>query len=154
MASREIDLHGRTWAEAVEVFIDFYNNALRSPGGSGVRLTVVHGYGSSGVGGVLRTRFRAFLQRHEGRLEFTPGERADGNPGQTIVTPRKPLPVTEELLAEQVWEYCERPKTISKITGKFRRHGQPRVAEAVRLLEGQRRLRAEVRGKARVYQAV
>lgn len=138
----------------MEAFIDFYNGALRSPGGSGVKLTVVHGYGSTGVGGVLRTRFRAFLQRHASRLEFTPGEHVDGNPGQTIVTPLKPLPVIEELLAEQVWEYCERPKTMSKITGKFRRHGQPRVAEAVRLLEGQRRLRTEVKGKARVYQAV
>ena len=138
----------------MEAFIDFYNNALRSSGGSGVRLTVVHGYGSSGVGGVLRTRFRAFLQRHEARLEFTPGESVDGNPGQTVVAPFKPLPIAEELLAEQVWEYCERPKTMSKITGKFRRHGQPRVAEAVRLLETQRRLRTTVRGKARVYQAV
>ena len=153
MAFRELDLHGRTWSEAVEVFTDFYNGALRSSGG-GVKLTVVHGYGSSGVGGVLRTRFRAFLQRHEGRLEFVPGERVDGNPGQTIVTPRKQLPVAEELLAEQVWEYCERPKTMSKITGRFRRHGQLRVAEAVRLLEGQRRLRTAVKGKARVYQAV
>ena len=154
MASRELDLHGRTWPEAVEAFIDFYNGALRSSGSNGSKLTVVHGYGSSGVGGVLRTRFRAFLQRHEGRLEFTPGEQVDSNPGQTIVTPLKFLPVAGELLAEQVWEYCERPKTMSKITGKFRRYGQPRVAEAVRLLETQRRLRTTVKGKARVYQAV
>ena len=138
----------------MEAFIDFYNGALRSSGGGRVKLTVVHGYGSTGVGGVLRTRFRAFLQRHASRLEFTPGEQVDGNPGQTIITPLKPLPVIEELLAEQVWEYCERPKTMCKITGKFRRHGQPRVVEAVRLLEGQRRLRITVKGKARVYQAV
>ena len=154
MASHEIDLHGRTWSDALEEFLDFYNSAVQSAGGRAVVLSVIHGYGSTGAGGVLRTRFRAFLRRHETRLEFLPGENVDGNRGHTIITAKKPLPVTGELLAEQVWEYCERPRTISKITGKFRRHGDSKVTQAIRSLESQRRLRATVKGRTKVYEAV
>ena len=89
---RSLDLHGLTWAEAEASFIEFYNQAFREVGKDVARLDVVHGYGSSGIGGVLVTRLRRFLGRYESCLEFKAGERLDGNPGHTIVVPLKPLP--------------------------------------------------------------
>ena len=62
--ARTLDLHGLTWTEAQAAFIDFYNGAVRqASGNAGSRLDVVHGYGSTGTGGVLRTRLRGFLER-------------------------------------------------------------------------------------------
>ena len=155
MAPRELDLHGQTWSEALAAFVEFYNAAVQETGGHGAgSLDIVHGYGSTGPGGVLRTRLRAFLQRHEDRLEFMPGESIDGNQGHTIVVPMQPVPSTEDALAEQVWAYCERAKGRSKIIGKFRRHGEPRVIEAIRALEQQKRLRTVNKGRVKSYEAV
>ena len=144
----QIDLHGKTWAEALVEFIDCYNHAVAvaSGGESAGTLDVVHGYGSSGAGGVIRTRLRAFLDKYPECLEYQPGEEADGNQGHTLVTPLQRLPDTGGRLAEQVWEYCESPRVVSKITGKFRRYGDPQVQQVIRTLERQGRLR-EVKGR-------
>ena len=53
-----------------------------------------------------------------------------------------------------MWAYCERAKGRSKIIGKFRRHGEPRVIEAIRTLERQKRLRAVNKGRVKLYEAV
>ncbi|MDP6065601.1 MAG: hypothetical protein QGI49_12600 [SAR202 cluster bacterium] len=66
----------------------------------------------------------------------------------------EPLAGTEDLLAEQVWAYCERARSRSKIIGKFRRHREPRVISAIRTLERQQRLRAQVKGRFKLYEAV
>ena len=50
--SRSIDLHERTVAEAIREFVRFYNACVRN--GYRGRLEVIHGYGSSGSGGVIR----------------------------------------------------------------------------------------------------
>ena len=93
MGAFEIDLHGRTWLEAQEEFIAFYNHVLEGTGDTtGVQLSVIHGYGSTGEGGVLRKRLRGFLQRFADYLEFVPGEQLDGNPGHTVVAPLQQLP--------------------------------------------------------------
>ena len=150
----DLDVHGKTWAEALEEFVDAYNKAVQ-PGGNACRtLTVIHGYGSSGSGGILRTRFRRFLEKQGPRLEFTPGEKVSVNPGYTLVTPRFPLPGADAALSELVWDYCEQPKTMSKIVGQFRRYGTPRVQRAVKSLETQKRLRKAARAKNSVYEAV
>lgn len=149
MATRELDLHGHTWSEAKAEFIDFYNDALEQAGYvTGIQLTVIHGYGSTGEGGVLRKRLRGLLCRLEGRLEFTPGEEVDGNMGCTVVTPLKPIP-EDDLLTEEIWDYCKRPRVRSKITGRFRRHGHPKVVQAIRLLEKQGRL-TQLRRRGRI----
>ncbi len=148
-----IDLHGKTWADALPEFIELYNYTLRAHSG-GVELDVIHGYGSTGQGGVLRKRIRGYLQRQGERLQFKPGEEVDGNQGHTVVMPVQPLPETADLLAEQILEYCESARTASKITGRFRRYGDPLVLPAIRALERQGRLRADNRGKVKVYQAV
>ncbi len=142
MGTSEIDLHGRTWLEAQEEFIAFYNHVLEeSDGASGVQLSVIHGYGSTGEGGILRKRLRGFLERFADHLEFVPGEELDGNSGHTVVAPLQRLPDRDGLLADEIWSYCERPRSKSKVIGKFRRNGAPKVIQAVRSLEKQGRLR-------------
>ncbi len=153
----EIDLHELTWHEALPVFIAFYNDAIeQAAGGPAGRLDVIHGYGSSGAGGVLRKRLRNFLQEHaaQGRLEFTPGEHTDANPGHTLVLPIQPLPVMDELLAAEVLAYCVRPRTLSKISGKFRRHGEPAVKAVIASLVRRRRLRMVGKGSRKTYEAI
>ena len=147
-----LDLHGKTWAESLAELIATYNRVLASRSPAEL-LDIVHGYGSTGTGGSLRRRVRAFLAAQSQCLEFTPGEEADGNPGHTLVLPIQPLPEVIDLLAEQVLEYCETARTQSKITGKFRRHGDPSVIQAIRRLERQGRLRAVSRGRNKAYKA-
>ncbi len=150
----DLDVHGKTWAEALEEFVEAYNKAVQ-PGGHACRtLRVIHGYGSTGGPGVLRTRFRRFLENQGSRLEYTIGEKADGNPGYTTVRPVQPLPGADAALSELVWDYCEQPKTLSKIVGQFRRYGTPRVQRAVKSLESQKRLQKATRAKNSVYEAV
>ncbi len=148
-----IDLHGRTWPESLAELIAAYNRLLAA-GPPSELLEVVHGYGSTGTGGSLRRRIRSFLRAHSDRLEFQPGEEANGNPGHTIVLPIQPLPEVRDLLAEQVLEYCATARTRSKITGKFRRHGDPTVMQAIRSLEMQGRLRTVNKGRNKAYEAV
>ncbi len=159
MAAQTIDLHGKTWAEALTEFRDFYNTTVRSGGGGSslksVTLEAVHGYGSTGQGGRLRTSLRTYLERQNqaGILTFRTGEAVDGNPGHTFVTPLKPLPQAGEDLAESIWEHCARPQTERKIMNRFRRHGDPQVRQAIRELEFQRRLRSVIVGRERGYEA-
>jgi hypothetical protein len=154
MASFNLDLHGYKRTEALEEFISFYNQVFdNATNPAAVSLDVVHGYGSTGEGGVLLKRLRTFLETQGNCLEFTLGERADGNPGHTIVTPRKRLPGADAMLAEEVWDYCERPKSRSKILGQFRRHGDPQVLRAVRSLEKQGRLKKTSKGSLDLYGA-
>ncbi len=148
-----IDLHGKKWTEALAEFLDFYNRSATAGGGSTAKLDVVHGYGSTGSGGVIRTRLRAFLDKYPQCLEYQAGESVDGNQGHTIVKPLQRLPDTGGLLAERVWEYCENPRTVAKITGRFRRHGDPQVQQAIRTLQKQGRLRLVSKGRFKEYAA-
>ena len=149
-----LDLHGLTWAEAEASFIEFYNQALREVGKDVARLDVVHGYGSSGIGGVLVTRLRRFLGRYESCLEFKAGERGDGHPRHTMVVPLKPLPSLRDQLSQDIWDFCDRPRSKSKIIGKFRRHGEMVVLSTIKTLEKQKRLNPSNQGAHKLYQAV
>ena len=151
---RILDLHGLTWAEAETSFIELYNQTLRQAGKDAVGLDVVHGYGSTGTGGVLLTRLRGFLGRYESCLDFQTGEKVDGNPGHTIVVPLKPLPSLRDQLCQDIWVFCDRPRSQSKIIGKFRRHGETAVLSAIKTLEKQKRLRPSNQGAHKLYQAV
>ena len=159
MAMREpnlhtLDLHGLTWVEAEASFIEFYNQTLSRPGNAAIRLDIVHGYGSTGIGGVLVTRLRKFLNRYASRLEFHPGEKVDLNPGHTIVVPLKPLPPLKDQLSQEIWDFCARPRSQSKIIGKFRRHGEMVVLSTIKTLEKQKRLTPSNQGSHKIYQAV
>jgi DNA-nicking Smr family endonuclease len=91
MNGDEIDLHGMRVTEALARLAARCNERVRAGDSGPIR--VVHGYGSSGRGGDLRAAVREFLARHEGRVEFVPGEKYFNNPGVTIVYPKQPLPV-------------------------------------------------------------
>ena len=154
MGTYEIDLHGQTWRDALGDFMRLYGDVISEttvPANSAI--VVIHGYGSTGEGGTLRKRFRSFLARFEECLEFTPGEEVDGNQGCTIVRPLRGLPDSTELLSEDILDYCQTPKTRSKITGRFRRHGDTSVIEAIQSLERQGRLRRFHKKRYIMYEA-
>ena len=151
---RILDLHGLTWTEAEASFIEAYNQTLLQSANVSVGLDVVHGYGSTGTGGVLRARLRGFLGRYESCLDFQAGEKVDGNPGHTIVVPMKALPSLRDQLSQHIWDFCDKPRSQSKIIGKFRRHGQTTVLNTIKTLEKQKRLRSSNQGVHRLYQAV
>ncbi len=123
--SQSIDLHGCTVTEAMAKFVDFYNSSVRS----GYRgcIEVVHGYGSSGVGGKIQQELRRYLAKNSERLEiYVPGNL--GNPGITRVYPKKLLPASEKSdqasrAREAILNFCEMPKSreriFSKLTGRF-----------------------------------
>ena len=156
MPSTKLDLHGKTWAESLAEFRDFYNGAARNHPSGGVQLEVVHGYGSTGQGGRLQTSLRNYLERQSraGLLSYRTGEAVDGNPGHTLVTTLKPLPAAGDDLGDSIWEFCARPQTHSKVMNRFRRHGDPQVRQAIRDLVGQKRLQAVTVGREKGYRAL
>lgn len=82
-ATKSIDLHRFTVAEALREFVRFYNACVRS--GYRGRIEIIHGYGSSGTGGVIREELRKYLSAHDEIFsQFLPGENLR-NPGVTIL---------------------------------------------------------------------
>ena len=155
MPNLNLDTHGLTWLEELKDFISFYNDAVSQTNNpAGLTLTVVHGYGSNGAGGIVRKRLRGFMARKTQFLEFPPGEDIDGNQGCTLVQPIGPLPGMDDMLAEEIWEFCELPRSKSKIFGKFRFHGDPKVQNALNNLEMEGRITKHQKGKNIVYQEV
>ena len=159
METHELDLHDHTRTEAIQAFITFYNDAFdRTINPAAIQLKVVHGYDSTGEGGVLRKRLRSFLEGFRDRLDFSPGENIDGNQGCTVVSVIKRLPEWNDLLEEQIWEYVEGARSTSrsqeKIVGKFRSHGQPQVMQAIKSLQKKGRLLRKSSTKGQVmYEA-
>jgi hypothetical protein len=144
-----VDLHAHTTLEAIEHFRRAYDLEARS---SFPRpLEVVHGYGSTGSGGIIRSRLRAFLQSQGERLVFCPGEQIDGNPGYTLVYPRGLLSTENSILSEQIMTYCITPHSEEKICGKFRRFGDSSVRFALRELERAGKLTPSMKGKHKHY---
>jgi dsDNA-specific endonuclease/ATPase MutS2 len=88
---RSIDLHNLTVPEALREFVRFYNSCVR--GGYRGRVEVIHGYGSSGVGGSIREELRKYLRAHAAVFgEFLAGESLR-NPGVTILYVKDALAV-------------------------------------------------------------
>ncbi|MFZ5950021.1 MAG: Smr/MutS family protein [Candidatus Rifleibacteriota bacterium] len=149
--SNEIDLHGLTAADALETFINYYNSRVSRSDLS--MICVIHGYGSSGTGGKILIKLRNFLAAHTDKLSFTPGEDfISRNPGQTMVKPRKMLPASVDLLGQEILAFCEQPKTRTKIAGKFRRHGETRIKEALAELEKKNLIVSFNKQSHKVYQ--
>lgn len=149
--SDKLDLHGFTKIEAIEELIKFYNNRVKK--GNLTPFEVIHGYGSSGVGGVLLTRIRSFLSGFPDQLEFDSGKNPFAvNPGSTRVIPKKLLPQAVDLLGEEILDFCEAPKTLSKIVGKFHRYEESKIQASIKLLEKQNRLKSFYKGAFKVYQ--
>lgn len=149
--STVLDLHGYTWAEALAAYIEFHNSAVHVAGGAAIgRREIIHGYGSTGEGGVILRRLRAYLERHPDHVQVE----YDSNRGHTNVIPLAALPKIEDMLREEILGYCDVPRAASKITGKFRRHGNPAVMAAIGALEREGRLKREDTGRHRLYRSV
>lgn len=149
----EIDLHGLLVAEAIEAFIEYYNDRVR--GGDYRRILVIHGYGSTGEGGKIRTRLRSFLAAHDAHLSFEHGEHlSGGNLGSTFVFPRKPLPTPLDALSSEILDYCRSPKTKSKIAGRFRIAGETKIQACLQSLERKKLLAVSHKGGHKVYQSI
>ncbi len=150
--SDKIDLHGLTKIEAIESLINFYNSRVKN--GNLTPFEVIHGYGSSGVGGVLRARIHGFLNNFSDELEFDSGKDSFlNNPGSTRIIPKKMLPDAIDLLGEEILDFCDAPKTLSKITGKFHRYDETKVQACIKQLEKQKRLTTFHKGSYKVYQS-
>lgn len=149
----ELDVHGYTVQQALDAFVNTYNRELARQTRRDIH--VIHGYGSSGEGGVIRDRLRAYLARFADRLDWIEGEALERNPGLTVVRPRRPLPDALSQLAGEILAYCQPGKTIGQITNKFSyRHGESQVKEAVRELDRAGRLNVVSKGKHKKYEAV
>ncbi len=155
MANKELDLHGHTWNEARNAFTHLYNDSFDANGRVLVStIDVIHGYGSTGEGGVIRDRLRKFLERHPVYLEFVPGEDMDGNQGHTLVAPKEPLPRDEDVLLNDIVEYCRRPRTQEKVAGEFiRRADAPEIKQALGQLQRQGRLKKVVKNNRPMFEA-
>jgi hypothetical protein len=142
----EIDLHGLRVTEAVELFVKHYNSKVN--GGDLSPVYVVHGYGSSGTGGTIKTALRNLFAANEDCLTFSQNS---WNPGKTTVYPNKALPDGAGIVSAGIVEYCRTPRTESKILGKYRKFGDLRVKKTLKLLVKQRRLSTLQKGKHTVY---
>ncbi len=147
----ELDLHGYKAHEALAEFTQFYNRWIqknpRKP------FAVVHGYGASGSGGVIRKRLRALLENYPDHMEIMPGERL-GNPGMTVIYPAKRLPTVKNQLEKEILHFCVSPRTEARIYGKFRRHGDPAVQTAIKSLIRKKRLEKTTKGRYKHYRSV
>ena len=142
----EIDLHEMTVTEALDYFIGTYNS------NKGQSLKIIHGYGSTGVGGRIRSAVRNFIDINKScfnRIEF--GESLERNQGYTIVYYRSELPDSTDILKEKIRDYCAiSPKTKEKIIGDFRKFGSGAVMNALKELVNSGRLK-EISGKVKKY---
>jgi len=82
------DYHGLKVEEALVKFVSDYSVALRLPPES-QQFRVIHGYGSTGYGGRIKTILREMLtfEMVAGVLTFRESEYLDRHPGYTIISP-------------------------------------------------------------------
>ena len=152
MENRELDLHGHTWGEARNAFLHFYNDKVSQ--GDLNQVEIVHGYGSTGEGGTVKKRLQKLLERHADYLEFISGEEWDGNPGHTLVSPKLLLPKLEDVLMEDIVQYCDIPRTQKKIIGHFvKRADSPTITSMIKQLEKQDRVRKITKNHQPMWEA-
>lgn len=146
----EIDLHGMNVAMAAEYFIKSYNSALKR----GENLRVIHGYGRDGHSSKIKKYITKLAMYEFGICDIVTGEKIDGNPGYTIIRPKKQMPETNIILEGEIFEFCEAPKTVEKIIGNFRKYGEPMVLEALKKMEKTGVLKSGYKGRYKVYSAM
>jgi hypothetical protein len=145
------DYHGYTARAALDDFIDYYNTQV-SNGNLNI-IEIQHGWGSTGAGGrAISGRLRKFLSRFPDKVLFETGE-YNGDPydSTTYVFPKHVLPTREDLLAEQVIDYCSPPKTEKKIMHKFHRYGEAAVYLVLLDLVADGTLQTVYKGKYKLY---
>ena len=145
----ELDLHDHTWEEALRKFVEAYNRHVQS--GSREPMRIIHGYGSSGEGGKIRKKIRAFVESASASLDWKSGEALENNPGATLIYPRRALPSLQHHLAEGILAFCSIPRTESKIAAEFRQHSPRDIKQALRSLVRQARIKEIFRGGREIY---
>lgn len=148
MIANELDLHGYTTNEAMEMFDLYYQDQLKQ---GKKPFNVIHGYGSKGSGGEIRKKLRAFLSAHPDKATIYLGEQTGGNLGTTQVKPIKPLPSRIDILEDKILDYCHVPRTKDKIAGKFRNYGAEKVSMSIKKLEQCKILKPVIKGKFKCY---
>ncbi|MCK5785583.1 MAG: hypothetical protein KAH54_03380 [Candidatus Sabulitectum sp.] len=143
----EVDLHGYQVVQAIAIFVKHYNGRVK--GGDLSPISVIHGYGSSGEGGSIKTALLKLLNASEEDLSF---QQEVWNPGKTIVYPKNLLPSGAGIIAGEILEYCVVSRTESKILGKLRRFGGLKVKGALRMLVKQGSLVTVQKGTRKFYQ--
>ncbi|MBU4485937.1 MAG: hypothetical protein KKD38_03335, partial [Candidatus Delongbacteria bacterium] len=120
----------------------------------GQSLKIIHGYGSTGIGGRIKNAIRNFIELNKSnfnRIEF--GEILERNQGYTIVYYRSELPNSSDVLKEKIRNFCAvTPKTKEKIIGNFRKFGSGAVMQALKELVSSGKL-TEIKGKVKKYGA-
>lgn len=148
--TEELDLHGFSKVHAMEVIINSYNEA--SSQGTCSTMKIIHGYGSSGKGGAIKQALRKTLDKNN--IAYRTGESLSSNPGYTVVFCENRIPDLETNISRRILKYCKAPKTKSKIAGKFRCFGWPKINGVITMLLNSRCLKENVRGKEKVYEVV
>jgi hypothetical protein len=83
----EVNVHGKEASEAIHTVVTLYNRLVAA--GQRQKLVVIHGYGSSGRGGIVRTALRSLLDANG--VDYLCGELVGDNPGRTILLPGEPI---------------------------------------------------------------
>ncbi len=150
----QIDLHNMSYFQAIRYFIKKYNEILKS--GKKEPLVVIHGYGASGKGGVIKRNFQNYLNEHTQYLSFYPNSDITGiNQGCTTVFPKKTLPVLTDILEDEILDYCSTsPKSMEKITGVlFKKYDEKKIKSAVKSLVKKGGLTETLKKRSSVYLA-
>jgi hypothetical protein len=151
-ANEDLDLHGYTVAEALARFVEQYNRRVAASQFCCWR--VIHGYGSTGTGGAIRLRLRAFLEAHRDKLRYEPGDDY-GDPGWTWVYPRHPLPSLQDQLATAILAFCSVPRSEGRILREFvRSAGDVATKRSLRTLVELGRLKVTPQGTQPLYEPV
>lgn len=145
----EIDLHGYQVVEAIDIFVKHYNERVKR--GDLSPISVIHGYGSTGEGGRIKTALLKLLNTSEENLSF---QQEVWNQGKTVIYPGKALPPGAGIISSKIVEYCSSPRSESKILGKFRRYGDVNVKNTVRRLVKQRKLAVCRKGRHTIYEII
>ncbi len=120
---RELDYHGLTASEAMVRFAADYRKIVRLP--TALRkFAVIHGYGSTGDGGIIKALLHRVLefQRSRGALLFQASEGFDSHAGYTVITARAemqqlPLGLFASLLAEESESALRRAMNVHLAAG-------------------------------------
>jgi hypothetical protein len=145
----DLDLHGFTVAEAIELFVRHYNGRVDTDQYGCWK--IIHGYGSTGHGGAIRVKLHAFLDEHLDKLRYELGDDY-GDPGWTWVYPKVRLPDQRERMATAILTFCSEPKTEEKILREFIKLGEAQVKQAVRALAKQGKLVTVNKGTKVLFQ--
>lgn len=143
----DIDLHHMNRNEAIRFFVSKYNEIFKD--GYRGSINVIHGYGSSGKGGVIKKTFKEFLNTHKKYLSYT----VDVNPGVTIVTPIKSIPLLIDEISIEILNYCSSaPRSMDKIKGSFfKKYSNQEITSSVKRLVKQDKLEVILKKKGDTY---